>query len=379
MKFTFLSRFSFENWDYRNPFTKGIGGSEVSHIEMSSGLAEKGHDVVSYAPIPEDLPNKPYRQVEWKSCEKDIDWNRDGIWIIYRALKPLEQLKNTESQKANQQIWVVMQDTEIIDAWKPERLEKIDRLITLSKEHYNDICKRYPKIKDKVVISSNGIRSDLIREIEKKNIVRNPKRIIYASCPYRGFINVLEIFTRAQEWIEDLELHIYYGFENIDKYPQTREVRAMKDALAKHSKNPAITFHGRVNQMDLYEEWFKSGIWLYPTNFTETSCITSMDAQACGAIPITAPIWALHDNVKFGAFIQGNIDIDPLVKARYVVMLQKFMNLNLQNDIRPKMMEWARNYFDWNVFINQWEGWALEDEKSLKDINELRKLKDAIK
>jgi glycosyltransferase involved in cell wall biosynthesis len=48
-------------------------------------------------------------------------------------------------------------------------------------------------------------------------------------------------------------------------------------------------------------------VWLYPTWFSETSCITAMEAQAAGLIVVTSPIAALKETVgPRGYIVEGD-------------------------------------------------------------------------
>lgn len=56
--------------------------------------------------------------------------------------------------------------------------------------------------------------------------------------------------------------------------------------------------HGRVNQRELAEAMLGAGVWFYPTWFSETSCITAMEAQAAGLWCVCPEIAALKETVR---------------------------------------------------------------------------------
>jgi len=76
MKFIFYSPVHFEKWNWTNSVEKGIGGSETSHVEMAWRLASRGHEVITYAPIPDDSPNE-WRNTKWFPIEQ-VDWSLYG-------------------------------------------------------------------------------------------------------------------------------------------------------------------------------------------------------------------------------------------------------------------------------------------------------------
>ncbi len=232
----------------------------------------------------------------------------------------------------------------------------------LCEAHRGYLERRYPDAKNAVCISSNGIKLEIIRKIAEDPPVRNPHRLMYASSPDRGMEFLLQIFPRAKEIVPDLELHLYYGFDNIEKVVsklgEQHWISLNTKRLQSLIEQPGVVWHGRTGQPKLLREWFQAGIWCHPSTFTETSCITCMDAQACGAIPITSPIWAVAENVKHGVFIEGDVR-EELIRARFVNQLALMaINSDTQNEIRKDMMPWARKTFGWERWVDQWEKWS---------------------
>jgi len=354
MRFIFFSDIHFEKWDWRNSVEEGIGGSETSHVEMAWRLAARGHEVICYAPVPFE-GERTWRGTVWKNYE-EADYSLKGTWIIYRNPNVLD---NFNTIHPNQNIWFMAQD-EWYTSFTDERVKKLDRFLALCQTHAKSCIRKCPSLKSKVCITSNGIKMDSIREITDPP-ERNPNRLMYASSPDRGLANLLKIFKKAREYNPDLELHAFYGFNNIDKlidlYPQFSKYKKLKSEIEALMDQPNVTWHGRTSQEELYREWLKTGIWCYPTNFTETSCITCMEAQALGAIPITNPLWALSENVKHGIFIDGDAT-DPLNVARYVGEIVRLTtNPTLQEDIRKVMIKDIWFKFNWERFVDQWEAY----------------------
>ena len=355
MKFIFYSEEHFEPWDWTNSIERGIGGSETSHVEMAWRLARRGHDVISYAPVPWE-GTKEWRGTTW-THSKNVDWSQDGTWIIYRVPASLD---NFGPRHVEQPRWLMCQDAHYGDLLTRERADKLDRVIALCPAHAWHLGSIYPQIKDKMWITSNGVKVDLIREIEA-GIMRNPRKLIYASSPDRGLVTLLKIFKRVHELESDLELHIFYGFDNIDrltagKAPWTDALIEIKGQVEQLAKQPGVFLRGRISQRELYQEWLSAGLWCYPTEFTETSCITALEAQAMGAIPIFNPLWALESNVGHGIAIEGSPYSDALVQARYVSEIIRLTRQpELAEKIRQPMMLAARNTFNWERFVDQWE------------------------
>lgn len=358
MKFFFYTNISFEDWDYENAIKQGIGGSETSIVEMAWRLARRGHDVTVYAPIKKTT--KPiWRGVKWLRYEK-ATFKENGVWILYRCPEMIDKCKQTKDR----QVWHLWQDWDY-PQMNQKRI-KGAKHITLCHAHGHYMQERYPGIEP--WISSNGIKLELIEEAEK-GIKRNPYRVMYASSPDRGLKNALKIVQKAREYEPKIEFHAFYGFNNLNKLIKGQPNSPMakdKDEIMELLKQDNVFFHGRINQKQLMREWFKSGVYLYITNFFETSHISGMEAQACGAIPIFSPIFAQGENLKHGVAVEGKAD-EPLTIAKAAAMLVKLVSLEDQESFRTEMIPWARDRFDWEVFVEQW---IYEAENRRKDFEE---------
>lgn len=360
LDFVFLSCPTFEEWDWTNPMSVGIGGSETSHVEVSARLSRRGHQVYSYAPTPYEEVRRDPAGVTWERCDKG-DFSRPGVWVIYRDPEMIDGVK------PGNPCWLICQDVDY-PTMTEARGRRVDRIVALCDDHAEHLRSKWPFAADKVCVSSNGIRSAVIEEVDNLQCIgglppRNPRRLMYASSPDRGLWNLLHIFERVRELVSDVELHVYYGFNNIEKIiDRMPYAAALRSSLLERLQGPGITWHGRIGQAEMYREWFQAGLWCHPSEFTETSCITCMDAQACGAIPVTSPIWAVGQNVQHGVMIDGLPERDPITRARYVLeVLKLIQDPERQELIRWPMMKWARETFDWERFVDQWESWASED------------------
>ena len=363
MRFILYSAVAFEPWNWMNSIEQGIGGSETSHVEMAWRLAKRGHEVISYVPLPEGSPNE-WRGTQWYHVDQ-VDWSLPGVWVLYRDPALADHF--LDQSPATHRLWALLQDWDYA-TWTPERIARHERIVPLCRSHADWLTARHrePGFGERIWITSNGLKPELIAEAESEGPVeRNPRRIMYASSPDRGLLPLLKSFRRAVEMVPDLELHAFYGFNNLDKLiarqgPSSGFAK-QKAQMLRLAEHPNITLHGRVPQTQLYREWLKTGLWVYQTNFWETSCITCMEAQALGAVPIYNPVWALGENVHHGLMIRGNATDDPLVAARFSYGIWRLAtDPALQERIRQPMMADARLRFSWENFVDQWERCAAD-------------------
>jgi glycosyltransferase involved in cell wall biosynthesis len=146
-------------------------------------------------------------------------------------------------------------------------------------------------------------------------------------------------------------------------------------------KQPGVVWRDRVGQKELWRELAKTNLWFHPTDFPETSCITSMEAQAAGALPVTNRLWALKDNVINGYRFDGIPQKSPRVKCEMIEAVVRHLRgthprlghdkwdsgwfadpkMSYVKCPRNEMREAALLRFDWANVVGQWTKWLEED------------------
>lgn len=342
-----FSALTLENWDEITPLVRGIGGSETCHVELHKNLRSKGFPVRSFAPVENET-------FDWVRSEKVDDYlDSPQNWLVFRDPAFFDK----DLPEGGNYIFIA-QDVDY--DWTEERLKKVSKYICLCDTHVQFTEQKYPILKDKIYLSTNGIRSDFIRSLSLNPPNRNPNKLIYSSSPDRGLHLILKNWFRIRERCPQAELHIFYGFNNMEKMLELMGGRAwfsdMKNDIERLVNQDGIHFRGRVNQEELYKEYLSSNIWFYPTDWPETSCITCMEAQALGAIPVTNKYWALRQNVFHGYVYDGVPQKDNLCKSFQISKVCDLIN-NPNVSWRNEMMEDALDTFDWKKITNQYIGW----------------------
>lgn len=357
MRIAFYCPIGFEPWDYRNYTENGIGGSETCVCEMAWRLAQRGYEVDVYGSLGAGC-ELHWRGTRWHPL-REVDPGVEALWVLCRC--PHEADRHMWAGP----VWVMCQDEDYPGAWTNAVAERVDIVMALSGVHGRHLARRNPQIAEKIGATSNGVRVDLFEALEREGIERDPHRLIWASSPDRGLAQaVLPLWPRIREQVDDAELHVYYGFDNIDKMVAGDPVKfgwlgkIRDDTKRMMAELPGVVWHGRVGQEELYRAWLSSAVWPQFSDFTETSCIACMEAQAGGAIPVTRPWWAIGENVKHGIFVNGSAYSDPLARARLAdETAALLLDEGLQAAIRAEMMAEARMRCHWERIVDQWVAW----------------------
>jgi glycosyltransferase involved in cell wall biosynthesis len=295
-----------EVWSPRSFEKSGLGGSETAVIRLGEEFARAGSAVTVFSRIDDD---QYYRGVRYRSEERFLPSVHSDLFIAWRSPELIDTAPNASCKV----LW--MHDTDRGEALTPERAEKFDFIVCLTEWHKRHLIDMYPFIDpSKFQVIGNGVDPERFLD----EVTRDPYKVIYSSSPDRGLDIILEdIWPRVVAKVPQAKLHIYYGWESYDKFlhlPGLREYKQKIMDLLSHSKN--VVQHGRVPQDELARAFQESTVWLYPTHFDETFCITAVEAQLGGAVPVTNRRAGLNETVQSGLIIDGDVR-DLAVKMAY--------------------------------------------------------------
>lgn len=322
-----------EPWGPQKLRNEGLGGSETAVIRLGEELAKLDRQVTVYCPV--DEPGY-YNEVRYRDASRFQAAVRSDMYIAWRMPEAADWDINTERLV----LW--MHDTDAGDRLTPDRASRFHRIVVLTEWHRNHFLSKYPFVDpNKLAVIGNGV--DLERFSEP--VVRNSRKVVYSSSPDRGLDIILEhIWPKIVERVPDAELHIYYGWTNFDSaaqlpgYDHLVQFKNKVQQLFLDTKN--VVQHGRVSQAQLARELQEAKIWLYPTYFHETYCITAVEAQLAGAIPVTNHLAALGETVKSGIIIEGDVH-DHNTQMKYVEAVIDILTKNptVEHDLHRLVRE----------------------------------------
>lgn len=327
-----------------------LGGSETAFIQMAKALARRGHRVSAF-------------------CNCSSPMESDGV-----AFTDIHDFGPHASQ-INYDVIIVSRWSEFLRIpglaglrvfWGHDTLADRNRFMSgfvtsdlcmlLSDFHIQNYEKDVEQVRDFTWKTRNGIDYDLVqRNIRPK--VRN--RVIYTSRPERGLFYLLgDIFPKLLERIPDLQLHFAnYDLQGMTIPKQIEEHIQMSYDLAKQFPNNVHPL-GHLTKAQLYQEISSSELLLYPTGFAEISCITALEAMACGTPIITTNDFALPETVgeKGGVLIDGlptsETYVNNFAAATIELLQDKSRRLQMSREAQASVLE--RGY-TWDAIAKEWE------------------------
>jgi glycosyltransferase involved in cell wall biosynthesis len=325
-------------WDGNSDKEGGIGGSEEAVINITKRLAKLGWNITVYG-----KPRKVgiYDGVLYEHFTSFNPNDALDVFISWR-MPGVFKVKVNATRK-----YCWLHDVTPEDAFSVDILNNLDKILVLSDYHRSI----FPNIPDeKFMKTGNGIDPD---QFTPGMFARIKNRCIYTSSPDRGLEVLLKIWPKIIEQIPNAQLHWYYGWEVFDKLHEgNQEMAAYKARIKDLLKQPGVYEGGRIDHLAVAEEYQKAEFWLYPTEFTETFCITAAKAQAAGAIPITTTVAALDETVKFGHKFDVS-DMYTSEEAQQAFVDKTIEYMKADHDRRP-MQDWACEHFDWQKVAECW-------------------------
>lgn len=325
-------------WDEDIAKEKGVGGSEIAAIHMARWLHQlSGRPVKVFN---QRTQNKVRDGVEYISADKISDYFSKNIPFAHIAWR-----HNIKLTDAPTYFWC-----HDLLAMNGEFTQNYEKLLCLSPFHKRYVQAMQGIPDEKILITQNGIDP---KRFHKPWPAKNTNKVIFPSSPDRGLDRAMRIMDRVRVEFPDLELHVFYGFDNMRKSgPQMVALADHLEAMMK--ERPWVKYHGNVQQDVLAEHMKESVLWLHPANFIETFCITALEMACSGVYTLTRRLGALQDTCaefeKNGMATILDIDCSTEMEyhewaetAKYILKKRLWENV----EVDPHQFSWRRVAQKW--------------------------------
>jgi glycosyltransferase involved in cell wall biosynthesis len=220
---------------------------------------------------------------------------------------------------------------------------------------------------EKSVVIKNGIEHFPIRKIYKKG---TPIKLVHHCTPWRG----LNILLRAMQEVKNpnITLDVYssakvYGSQYAEKNDKDFE------PLYEQARSlPNVNYIGYKPNEFLQEMMPNYDMFVYPSIFEETSCVSALEALACGVHVITNNFGALYETcaewpvyVNYSNnFEQMAIDTANAIEVAANYLHEDFMQNHLeeQQKFYKRFYSWEKKGVEWTQFLKG----ALSEKKSIR-------------
>jgi len=340
---------------------KSLGGAETALICLAREFAHLGHQVQVFCPCPRpgeydgvqylDLADFP-RFAEKEECE---------AFICSRFLEGL-------AAPLRAQVYVLWNHDVLLEEVAPaihSLMYRIDALFCLSefqKEHYRRLLE-IPA--DRFVLTRNGIDLGMIEEATA-GVERERARLLYTSRPERGLKVLLDVWPRLKERRPDLSLGVAW-YENPGADAEMRGF--LENLKSQISDLEGVEFLGGLTKRELYRQMARARVWVYPSIFPEISCISAIEAAACGTPAVASRYCALKETIVDGE--TGLLVSGPPGSEEYARRFEEAVFSLLDDETRWEKLSGAGRArvaarYQWSQIAEEWQEW-LEESLRVKE------------
>ena len=237
-----------------------------------------------------------------------------------------------------------------------EYINKLNYIVFNSNWNFENFKIQYKIPENKSIVLKNAIN-----KIDFKNKTKDKISLIYHTTPWRGLELLLKVFKKINR--ENVELNvcsstIIYGKKFHDSYE--KKFQKLFDDC-KNIKN--VNFHGYKSNSSILEMLKEVHIFSYPSIWTETSCISAIEAMAAGCEVVTTNLGALKETCSpFAKFVNFEKNLHNL-ELNYLSSLIDSINNFWSEDNQQKLKKqrekinqiysWETRKVEWTDFLKK--------------------------
>jgi glycosyltransferase involved in cell wall biosynthesis/tetratricopeptide (TPR) repeat protein len=277
---------AWEPWD-KQRVDEGMAGSETWAAYLAREFVKKGFRTTVYNDLRvEDKKQTVFDPVyegdnlvgevfyrDHTNLVEDAKYDIFDHFISSRSLDPYRQnVHSLKNYVMVHDVWLSQDQSLDIMSWR------IHKYGYLSEWHRQFLMQHHKMPADKMFLTANGVDASLYADVdqyEKRN------QTIYSSSPDRGLCQLLMMLPEIRKAVPDFKVIVCYGFYNWEKAAEARKDQQSMQLISKIKElmnQDGVEYRGRVDKKTLATLQKESKVFIYPTWFVETFCITAVEA-----------------------------------------------------------------------------------------------------
>jgi glycosyltransferase involved in cell wall biosynthesis len=206
---------------------------------------------------------------------------------------------------------------------------------------------------ERSVVIKNGIVNFPKRKIYKKG---DPIKIIHHNTPWRG----LNVLLRAMQEIQNpnITLDVYsssqvYG----DQFKQQNDEQ-FKPLYEQAKQLPNVNYIGYETNEYILQHMTDYDLYVYPSIFEETSCVSAMEALASGVHVITNNFGALYETcAEWPVYVSYNTNYESMAKdtAAAIEVAANYLHEDFIQDHLEEQQKFYKRFYNWHKKGMEWE------------------------
>lgn len=266
---------------------------------------------------------------------------------------PLATLDNDGRKKVlwNQHNW---NQPVIVEGFKVDAFNRFDRIVFVSYWQFDRYCLAW---KEKLPIEKCVVIRNAIDPL-KTSLSDAPRKLVFTSTPFRGLDYLIHIFDRLKDKF-DLELNVFSSTEIYGSNYDKTEGEKYSGLFESMKSIKGIKNWGFVSNDIVRQVVSESDIFLYPSTFEETSCISAIEAGSAGLRLILSNYGALFETCNVYAAYSSyspRLNKEAIVNG-FVNLLEREIQAypSFARDDRLEQSRYFNSHYCWNKRVVEWE------------------------
>ena len=206
---------------------------------------------------------------------------------------------------------------------------------------------------ERSVVIKNGTNNFPKRKVYKKG---EPIKILHHNTPWRG----LNVVLRAMQEIKNpnIILDVYsstqvYG-DAFKKYNDDQ----FKPLYEQAQQLPNVNYIGYKPNEYILEHMTDYDLYVYPSVFEETSCVSALEALAAGVHVITNNFGALYETcAEWPVYVTYNTNYEAMARdtAAAIEVAASYLHEDFIQDHLEEQQKFYKRFYNWQKKGMEWE------------------------
>jgi len=206
---------------------------------------------------------------------------------------------------------------------------------------------------ERSVVIKNGTNNFPQRKIYKKG---EPIKILHHNTPWRG----LNVLLRAMQEIKNpnITLDVYSStqvYGDAFKKQQDEQFQPLYDQA---KELPNVNYIGYKPNEYILKHMTDYDLYVYPSVFEETSCVSALEALAAGVHVITNNFGALYETCsEWPVYITYNTDYESMAKdtAAAIEVTASYLHEDYIQNHLENQQKFYKRFYSWEKKGQEWE------------------------
>jgi glycosyltransferase involved in cell wall biosynthesis/tetratricopeptide (TPR) repeat protein len=340
-------------FDGKTPRAQGLGGTESAIVYLAEALVRRGHRCVVLNGCDAPVSVHGVEYARWETLPVRSVSDRPDVLVGVRFWETIGRARFAPLQI----LWTgdAFDQPFLTGLADPARRREIDLFMLQSTWQIESFRTHHGLPASRIVRTALGTAASSATDADAPGNTRmRPRRLAYASTPFRGLDVLLDVFPRIRAAVPDAELEIFssmsvYGVSASDD-------RAQFAAIYDKARQPGVTLVGSLPQLELAARLQHARALAYPNHYAETFCIAAAEAQAAGCAVVTSQLGALPETVGPGGVCIPGSPQDAAYREAFVAACIGLLRDDEQwHAVSERARANAATNYSWPSIAAHWE------------------------